>query len=87
MNRRVMSGEPCARPVYCPPHHDKALSRTACCPPRRTMLFLDAIETTKVLNYSDPEQLAMATTLRDCEVPFKVIGEWGLVAAVCDHSM
>lgn len=30
---------------------------------------------TKVLNYSDPAQLAMAEKLRDCEVPFKVVGE------------
>ena len=38
-------------------------------------LFLDVTETKKVLNYSDPAQLEMAKTLRDCEVPFKIIGE------------
>lgn len=29
----------------------------------------------KVLNYTDPADLAMAEKLRDCEVPFKVVGE------------
>ncbi|CAN0114249.1 unnamed protein product [Pylaiella littoralis] len=32
------------------------------------------IEKLRVLNYSDPEQFEMAVTLRDCEVPFKIVG-------------
>jgi len=61
-------------------HHEEARSSTAS-QPRHATLFLGVLKTNKVLNYSDPEQLAMATTLRNCEVPFKVIGEWLIVAA------
>eukprot|EP00903_Cladosiphon_okamuranus_P006282 g6164.t1 len=32
------------------------------------------IERLQVLNYTDPAQLALAEKLRDCEVPFKMIG-------------